>query len=335
MKKIILLFGLMISLGIKAQDNQDFDQKMNVITQRLDSIIKQKNNELKSAFKKIDKAVEEHQISKDEAEKKKKEIAKKYADDLDYIVFKLTSQIKDVVKRDAVVHKVILKQGNKEFSYTLRVFKNKEKKKSIKKHKKRTYGKWFISFGTNNILSDNKPENINDSPYGLWQSRYFSFGKEWKTSFSKKPGPIYFTYGLTYSWNTLKPMDNKYHMMRNDSIFLETYPNELSYSKLRTKWLTIPVGLELHLPNTRHGFLKIKAGGYAKFNVVSKQKLKLTSGNHKKIVDKGSYNINNFNYGFFGEVGGKNWSVVANYDLIHFFKTKNWNHFTLGLKLEL
>ena len=333
MKKTILLIGLIISFSLKAQDKQNFDKKMNLIIQRLDSIVKQKNNELKLAFQKIDKEVKKQIINKDEAEKKKKEIAKKYADDLDYIVFKLTSQIKNVVKNNDVVKKIIYKDNSREISYTLRVLKNNTKKRKNKKKRKKTYSEFNISFGINNIIANNNPNYINDSPYGIWQSRYFSFGNEWKTSITRNNTFLYFTYGFNLSWNTVKPKNNKYHIVNNDQIQLINYPDKLEYSKLRTRWLQIPIGLELHIPNSKYGYIKLKAGGYAKINIVTKQKLKLTNG--KKIIDKQNYNINNFNYGILGEIGGTDWSLIINYDLLNFFKSKNWKHFSLGLKLEL
>ncbi len=335
MKKIVLLLILSLNLSLQSQTPNNFDGKIDLLTKQIDSIVNQKNKELKLAFEKINQDVKDKKISKEEAESRKKELAKQYADDLDYLVFKLTSQMKDVVKNDAVVRKIIYKKGDKEFSYTFRVIKNNKKKKNIKKHKKRTYGKWFISFGMNNVIAGKGLEAINNSPYGLWQSRNFSFGKEWKTSFSKKPGPLYFTYGINYSWETFKPMNNKYHVVRNDSLFLETYSEDLKYSKLRAKWFSFPIGLEIHIPKARHRYLKIKTGTYVKINVSTKQKLKLAGGSHEKIIDKANYNVNNFNYGLFGEIGGKNWSVFTKYDMIDFFKTKDWKHFSLGLKFEL
>ena len=333
MKKIILLFGLMISLGIKAQDNQDLDTKIEEITQRIDSFVQAKNTELKQAIEQINNQLKEQKISKEDAESKKEELAKKYAEDIDYAIFKLTSQIKDVAQRKEVVRKVVIKNNDKELTYTIRLLKNKHKNKKYTKHIKRTESEWNINFGLNNVLSGNNLENINDSPYAIAHSRYFSFGIEWKTSLSKNKNSPYFTYGANLVWNTFKPKNEVIHRVVNDELVFQPLP--LKYSKLRTRWLQVPVGFEIHLPNKNFGYLKLKAGGYAKINIVSKQKYQYSVNNKDEVVEKGNFNINHFNYGWFTEVGGTDWSIILNYDLLNFYQSKNWKHFSLGLKLEL
>ncbi len=333
MKKIVFFIFLLGTGMIQAQEKNDFDRQLVSLTQQLDSLVRAKNSQLKSALDSINQKAKQGEISPETAAILKKQQAKKYADEVDYLAFKITSQIKDLSKGKSVEHKIVIKNTGGEIDYTIRIIQNNRKKTHEKKRAKRTSSDWFIAFGLNNVLVDGKAENINDSPYGIGQSRFFRIGKEWRTSLTQKPGSFFLTYGLDFTWNTLKPTNNKYHVVVNDVLYLDTYPESLKYSKLRTKWLRAPLGLEWHIPGNKSNYLTLKAGGFARINIVSKQKLKVEG--EKKIVDKSGYDINGFNYGMFGEIGGRSWTLTAEYDALSFFHSKDWRHFMLGLKWRL
>jgi hypothetical protein len=332
MKKILIGIFFLGFIGVSAQE-YNFDQQLNLLTNQLDSLITQKNKLLRQNIDSLTQLVREQKISAEKANEIKTEIAKKYADEIDYAAFRITSKIKDLAKGKTIEHKVVIKNPEGEIGYTIRVIQNNRKKTKEIKKKKRTSSDWFIAFGINNVLVDGDIENINDSPYGIGNSRFFRIGKEWKTSFTKEKGPFYFTYGLDYTWNTLKPDNNKYHVVINDQLYLDTYPETLKYSKLRTKWLRAPVGIEWHIPGNSSRYLKIKAGGFARVNMTTKQKLKVEGD--KKIVNKSGFDVNGFNYGFFGEIGGHSWTIMMEYDGLSFFKSRDWKHFMLGLKWNL
>ncbi len=333
MKKIILLFILGSFGFLKAQEPANFDQELLSLTHQLDSLISQKNFALEKNLQSLNKMVKEGKITSEEAQKIKIETAKKYADEVDYLAFKITSQIKDLTKGKTIEHRVRIINGGGEINYTIRVIQNNRKHNKEKKKKKRTSSDWFIAFGINNVLTEGNIADINQSPYGIGQSRFFRIGKEWKTSFTKNKGPLFFTYGIDYTWNTLKPNENKYHVVTNTGLVLSTYPENLSYSKFRTKSLRAPVGFEWDLPSSNSHYLKLKAGGFARINLVTKQKLKVEGG--KKYVEKSGFDVNGFNYGFYGEIGGNSWSLSLDYDALPFFKSKDWRHFMLGLKWNL
>jgi len=333
MKKI-LLFVLLISIsGLQAQEKKSFDEQLLELTHQLDSIIQQKNIALQKNIEKLNQMLKEKKINEEEARKLKMDTAKKYADEVDYIAFKVTSRIKDLAKGRVIEHNVIIKNTGGEIDYTIRVIQNNRKNTKEKKKKQRTSADWFIAFGINNVLTDGNVADINDSPYGIGQSRFFRFGKEWRTSLSKNQGPFYFTYGLDFTWNTLKPTNNKYHVVTNDQLLLETYPENLKYSKLRTKWLRAPIGFEWHIPSNHSKYVKLRAGGFARINLASKQKLKVEG--ERKIVHKSGFDVNGFNYGVYGEIGGGTWTLSLDYDALPFFKSQDWKHFMLGLKWNL
>jgi len=333
MKKISLVL-IMLSFGmLNGQELPGFDQQLSQLTQQLDSLITQKNLALQKNIESLNQMVKEGKITSEEAQKLKMQTAKKYADEVDYIAFKISSQIKDLTKGKLVEHKVRIINGGGEIDYTIRVIQNNRKQIKEKKKKKRTSSDWFLSFGLNNVLTRQNIADINDSPYGIGQSRFFRVGKEWKTSLTKNRGPIFFTYGIDFTWNTLKPNENKYHLVTNDELILDTYPKNLRYSKLRTKWLRAPIGIEWDIPSNKSKYLKLKAGAFARINLSTKQKLKVEG--EKKIVEKSAFDVNGFNYGVFGEIGGRSWSLSMDYDALSFFKSKDWRHFMLGLKWNL
>jgi len=335
MKKLLfLLFSFSIATIYAQKDN--FDEQLKKMTQQIDSLVSIKNIDLQKDIDSINILVKNNHFSSGEAELIKKELVKQYADEVDFLIFKYTYNLKKWAKDREVVKQVKYDKEQKSIQYTIRVIEQNTKKKHEKHSFNRSYDSWYLAAGFNNIIDNKQINSLNESPYGLWQSRFLAFGFTHKTALAKKSRFAYFTYGANITWNTLKPDGDKYHKMVNDTMQIVDFGQELSTSKLRNVWLKVPVGLEFHLHTSKYNHIKLALGVYGKMRIKTKQKLAYSVDDiDNETVQKGQFNVQNFNYGLNAEIGENNWSIYVNYDLDNLFKHHNWQQISFGLKWEM
>ncbi len=216
----------------------------------------------------------------------------------------------------------------------------------IKKYDKRTFSNLVISFGFNNAII--KGESINNSPYKIGKSRFFEMGWVWNTRLFENSNIVRFKYGFSFTFNGLNPIDNNYFVQEGNLTALEEFNENLNKSKLRMDNFVIPIHFEFGSSkkierenyfrySTRKKF-KIGIGGYAGFNLSTRQKLKYSNnGSKQKDKIKKSYNTNNFIYGISSYIGVGDFSVYCKYDLNTIFNTpnKDQNNISLGVRFDL
>ena len=330
MKKIWIIGFLLVNLLASAQD--ETDQKLLKIDRQIREIIAQKSKEFQARLDTINLHLKRGDISPEDADFQKKELAKRYADDLDYTIYKLTKDLKQVAKGRKPIDSTV----NQDAGYTVhKIQLNLRHQKDYTVHKdKYSFSYFYLSAGINNVISGEDIESLNDSPYGIPDSRYFETGIDWKTNILRHK--LLVKYGFSFTWNTLKPTGNRYHVLENDTLKIVEHPYDLSRSKLRSIWLKFPVGLEIDQPESGQQHWRLSAGFYGKIRCTTKQKLTYDDGNgDNKQVVKGSYNMPNFSYGLSAEIGGTYWSLYANYDLVPLYKNRDWHLLSIGVKLEL
>lgn len=328
--KYILIYSLIFIQQVSGQHN--LDRHLIQINRQIDSIVHAKSSQFQQAFNRINRQLEQGEINVQEAQAQKKQLAKQYAEDLDYTVYKLTGDLKHAVKGSYIMDSIV----HNETAYHIRRVKLYRKKYYDRKvHKnKRSYAFLFLATGLNNVIDRDKVQSIEFSPYGYLQSRFFELGMDWKTNIMHHK--TFLTYGFSFVWHTLKPTDNKYHVVENDTVKIVAYPNQLSTSKLRHIWLKFPLSLELNLPQSTRGHLHLSAGVYGKFRLTTKQKLTYLARNqdHDEVI-KNDFMMPAFAYGLTGGIGGSDWSIYANYDITPLFKNSHTHLISLGLKWRL
>ena len=330
MKKIWILSFLLIGFQLSAQ--QETDKKLLEIDKQIKEIIAQKSKEFQARLDTINLHLQKGDINREDAEFQKKELAKHYADDLDYAIFKLTKDLKQVAKGRQAIDSTV----NQDADYTVhRITLNLRHQRDYNVHQdKQVFSYFYIAGGANNVIVDEDITSLEDSPYGIPDSRFLEMGIDWKRNLSHHK--LLLKYGFSFTWNTLKPTDNRYHFVENDTLKILPHPNDLSRSKLRSIWLKLPVALEIDLPEAGKQHLRLSAGVYGKIRCTTKQKLTFDNGNgDTDQVTKADYNMPKFNYGLSAEIGGTTWSIYANYDLNSLFENRNWYLLSLGVKLEL
>jgi len=329
MKQIIFLFLIFISAITSAQE---LDQKLLKINRQLDSIIHIKSMAFQRHLDTINLHLQQGYISPEDADFQKRQLAKRYAENVDYTVYKLTTDLKRIAKGRQVVDSSVNQDGG----YTIHRIKLYRKRRYdyTIHHNKNTFAYFYLAAGVNNIVHKDQLESIEDSPYSILDSRFFELGIDWKTNIRRHK--LLLKYGFSFTWNTLKPTGNYYHIVENGNLELVEHTADLSRSKLRSIWLKFPLALEINLPESNKQHLRLSAGIYGKVRCTTKQKLTFNdgSGENEQVI-KGDFTMPNFNYGLSAEVGGNSWSIYANYDLNELFKNKNMNLLNVGVKLEL
>ena len=308
---------------------------------------------LKEEVEAINSRFENGELSQSEADKLKKEAAKKRA--------------LNIENRLAIVdNKIALLERNEDVSmvsndddpgFTLRIgrgddtnnnfiYLGSKKYDKPRKYDRRTTSDMVLAFGLNNSIVDG--QDFDDSPYKIGGSRFFEIGWAWKTRVFKNSNFLRIKYGYSFQINGLKPKDNMYFVQDGNETMLEEFPTNLKKSKLSITNLVFPVHFEFGPSkridrdsyfrySTRNQF-KIGIGGYAGFNIGTRQKLKY-SMNGDKIKDKikRNFNASSLVYGLSGYIAFSDTALYVKYDLSPIFEDQSvkQNNISVGIRFDM
>ena len=173
-------------------------------------------------------------------------------------------------------------------------------------------------------------------------------GWAWKTRVFENSNWLRLKYGFSFQFNGLKPIDNQIFVDTGEETVLEEFPVNLDKSKFRMDNLVFPVHFELgpskkiekedYFRYSTRNYIKVGLGGYAGFNLGTRQKLKYEEdGERVKEKLKGGYNTNNFIYGLSGYIGWRNTALYIKYDLNTIFKDNpvEQHNVSLGLRFDV
>ena len=308
---------------------------------------------LKNEVEAINKRLEAGEITNAEAEKLKKEAAKKRALNIENRLAIIENKIAFLQRNTNSYTNVndddpegfVLRIGGGETNEGI-VFFGKRKYDRPRRYDRRTSSDLVFAFGFNNALIDG--ESLDDSPYKVGGSRFFELGWAWKTRVFKNTNFLRLKYGISLQVNGLKPTDNRYFVEDGDVTTLETFEHDLSKSKLSVSNLVFPLHFEFgpskridrenYFRYSTHNKLKIGIGGYAGFNIGTRQKLKYTADGDKiKDKIKRDYNTSNLVYGLSGYVALFDVAIYAKYDLSPLFKDQavDQHNISLGVRFDM
>ena len=220
---------------------------------------------------------------------------------------------------------------------------NNDKSKKYKGRNKRYFS---IAYGLNNAIIEG--EKLEDSPYKFGGSRFFEIGMSWKTRVFEKTNFLRFKYAFSFQINGLKIKDNQYFVEQGDQTVLQVFPENLKKSKLTLSNLVFPMHFEFgpsrkiekdtYYRYSTHNKLKIGIGGYAGFNIGTRQKLKYRiDGKRQKDKIKGGLNTTNLVYGLSSYVAIGSAALYVKYDLSPIFKNQitDQNNISLGVRFDM
>lgn len=224
--------------------------------------------------------------------------------------------------------------------------KRENDRKKPRKYDLRTKSDFVLAFGLNNALIDG--QSFDDTPYKIGGSRFFEMGWAWKTRVFENSNFLRFKYGVSLQINGLKPNDNQYFVQNGEQTMLETFPQELRKAKLSMSNLVIPVHLEFgpsrridkdtYFRYSTKNQLKIGVGGYAGVNIGTRQKLKYDfEGERVKEKQKRGFNTSNLVYGVSTYVAIGDTALYLKYDLSPIFRNQSvdQNNISLGVRFDM
>lgn len=333
-QKLIVIMMLCIAAQSIAQEEVKKDSVTTEMQQRIDKVVTKQKELMKVEVEKVNTKLDNGDISYENASLQKKEIAKKYALEIQ----KRVTDIKNGTEGLDGNYSLII--GGEGF------ISLKSKSDTIRKRDRRTYSDIVLAVGFNNTLQ--KGRSLNDSDYKAAGSRFFELGFAWRTRVFKESNWLRFKYGVSLQYNSLKPKDNQYFVKDGDETLLEVFPHELRKSKIRFTNLVVPIHFEFGPSkkierehyfrySTRKKF-KIGLGGYAGLRIGTKQKLKYSvDGDRERDKQKNDFNANDFVYGLSGYLSWGGIGLYTKYDLNPLFASPNvkQNNISLGIRFDM
>ncbi|MBT2559137.1 PorT family protein [Hymenobacter sp. ISL-91] len=183
-----------------------------------------------------------------------------------------------------------------------------------------------IDLGLNALV--NKQQDMGGTSLDLrpWGSRYISFNWLYDIRVGAKGSPLYLRTGPELAFNNYMLDNNRRFVNQNDVTTLEL-PTEAGRnyekSKLAVSTINLPLMLALSFRDDKgRSSFRAGAGGFVGYRLGSHTKLKYEEdGNTKKDKDRGSYNLEDFQYGLQGTIGIRGIDLFAKYNLNNLFQS--------------
>ena len=351
MKKVTFYVTGLLCLFITqltAQENREtFEGRAANISKNIEKITKEQKDSLKIEVEQVNGRLERNEITREEADRQKKEYADKRAKNIETMVGAEEQKLSALVK-DKVDGKVKTRP-RKRFSFfsfdTTYDYYERDTTQVREYDFKRTTSQFVFAIGINRLMTDGKidSENFED------RSDFYEWGISYNTRIFKNNNLLHFKYGLSLQYNNLRPNNDRMFAIDGDETMLVDSGRELRMARLRYVNLVVPLHLELDFTPKKingdktyyptHDSLRMGLGGYVGFNVKEKQILKYEDehGNRIKDKTKGDFNVNDVVYGVSGYIGYGEISLYAKYDLQTVFSNNDvdQNNLSLGIRFDI
>ena len=351
--KYLMVFILSFSVQLmNAQESVTKSESIDMLIKLKKTVEQEEREALKTKVEAINQRLDKGEISQNEANLLKKEAAEKHALNIENRIAIIDNKI-ELLKRNGYVfedktrdERGLIRIGRGDETSESFIFIGKQRDDKPYRYDKRTTSDFVLAFGLNNAIIEG--ENFDDTPYKIGGSRFFEIGWAWKTRVFQNSNFLRLKYGYSFQINGLKPKDNMYFTQNGDETMLEEFPSELKKSKLSITNLVFPVHFEFGPSkridrenyfrySTRNQF-KIGIGGYAGFNIGTRQKLKY-SVDGEKIKDKmkKSFNATSLVYGLSGYIAFDDTALYVKYDLSPIFNDQvvKQNNISLGVRFDM
>ncbi|MGC6432243.1 MAG: hypothetical protein ACON5F_14450 [Jejuia sp.] len=353
--KYLVVFILSLSTQfLTAQDSipkGNNQMKITELKEAKSKIEAEEKKALKVEVESIELRLKQGDITADEAKILKLEMAKKRALNIENRTAILDNKIALLERNEEGystnteedLSKIGFSIGSEEGSFAGVKINGKNK---AKKYDLRTTSDFVLAFGLNNAIIEG--QSLDDSPYKIGGSRFFEMGWAWKTRIFKNTNFARVKYGVSLQVNGLKPDDNQHFVQSGNQTMLETFPENLRKSKLSVSNLVFPVHLEFgpskkiekdtYFRYSTEKKFKIGVGGYAGFNIGTRQKLKYDfEGERIKDKQKRGFNTSDLVYGISSYIAFGDTALYVKYDLSPIFKDQaiSQNNISIGVRFDM
>ncbi|MGC1515246.1 MAG: hypothetical protein WA810_06685 [Maribacter sp.] len=352
-KYLVVLSMLFMFQTAKAQE--EYQKEVEVLKEQKTKITQQEKEALKFEVENINERLSKGSITEEKANMLKQAAAEKRALNIENRMAIIDNQI-NLLERNQGKTLVLMefdtlngkgiRLGVDINGKPAVLFKTNKWKREIQ-YDRRTYSDFVLAVGLNIAIIEG--QSLNDSPYKIGGSRFFEIGWQWRTRVFENTNFLRLNYGFSFQFNGLKPKDNQYFVaLENGQTELQEFDFDLDKSKLRMDNLVFPVHFEFG-PSTlktseetmRYSLqdqFRIGIGGYAGFNMSTRQKLKYDrNGDNVKDKLKRGYNTNDLIYGLSAYAGVDGVLLYVKYDLNPIFKDAlvDQRNISLGLRFDL
>ncbi|MFZ1749493.1 MAG: hypothetical protein WAU01_04855 [Saprospiraceae bacterium] len=375
----ILSIMIMVCMISTSQAQSGFEDRIKDIKKDIQIIKDQEKETLRMQVEEVNQRLDKKEISSAEASEQKKALAEKCADRIEARIEPLEREIQNLIQnevhnKDNRIKDLDDMDDNKDADTDRKNERNRDPddmdddndhrttadKDGININWKfngrnrktrgepRTTTQFVFAFGLNNIISNDDLSTIDESGIKFSNSRFYEWGWTWKTRLAQESPFLQLKYGLSFTYNNLRPEDNKYYVKNGKTTVLAIHPQTLTDEPyFRTINMVVPVHMEFDFSKKRmrddktyvrsqKGF-RLGVGGYAGINLRTKQLLEYKAdGLETEQVTKGNYNTSDFIYGLSGYIGYKDISLYTKYDLNPLFSdnTLNQNNISIGLRFD-
>ncbi|XLS29964.1 hypothetical protein ACJD0Z_03860 [Flavobacteriaceae bacterium M23B6Z8] len=332
---VVVLLALLFSNLSKGQSSETLE-KIKMLENKITSITKEEREALKQEVKGINQRLEAGELTEEEAQRLKEVAAEKRVVNIDVRTAKLKDEIASLKKQT---------DDDEFFTEDEDHYYMRFRKKRKKEYRGRTDSQLVLAVGFNNVIAEGR--SFDDSNYKFGGSRFLEIGWAWRTPLFPASNFVRFRYGLSIQVNNLKPTDNRIFVDENGQTTLETFPLDLDKSKLKLTNLVVPIHFEFGPTRTYKGEnyrysirrkFKIGLGGYAGFNIGTRQKLKYDEGGERiKEKIKGDFNTSDLVYGVSGYLSWGSTGLYVKYDLSPIFDDNQpkQRNISLGVRFDM
>jgi len=383
-KLFYLLLFISISTSFSAQPN--FERRIKEIREDIKIITEMEKEALLIEIENINEQLDKKSITSVEAELQKKAKAEACADRIQSRIAPLEREIQRLVRNEVEGNtddesmetdaesgaeeiedyelemeemedfEEDLEDIEEDINIEMRELKGDLSRMSKKwRHKKwknrseaRTTSQFVFGFGLNNILTNGDLNSLDNNGIKLSNSRFYEWGITWKTRLAEKSALLQLKYGVSLTYNNLRPENNQYYSKSENQTSLVDHPNILSDEPyFRTTNLVLPIHLEFDFSKRRvkdekvivksQKSVRVGIGGYAGLNVRTNQLLEYRlDGLRTEQITKGDYNTSDIVYGLSGYIGYKDFSIYTKYDLNPLFSnnTIDQNNVSFGIRFD-
>jgi hypothetical protein len=198
-------------------------------------------------------------------------------------------------------------------------------RKQREEHRNRSHFTDFrLDVGLNTLVNKKGPvaNSLDLRPEG---SRYLNIGWMYSQRLGGKRSPMFLSLGPEFSFNNYMLEGNNRWVNQNNitQVVADGQDRELQKSKLTTTTINVPLMLTMKLGGNSKGRsdFKLGVGGFAGYLLGQHTKIKyFEDGKSNKDKDRGSFNLNEFQYGVQGVIGVGDFTLFGKYNLNELFK---------------
>ena len=219
--------------------------------------------------------------------------------------------------------RVSVRVGSSAKSDSVRTAERKAKQEE--KANRAVHSNFDIDLGLNALTNKQRDLNGNALDLRPVASRYISLNWHYDIRLGRKGSALFLRTGPELAFNNYM-LDNNYQFVNLNGITVLQKPAEvgrnLEKSKLSVSSINLPLMPMLSFQDRKgHDSFRIGAGGFVGYRLGSHTKLKYEDdGSTKKDKDRGSYNLEDFQYGVQGTIGIRSIDLFAKYNLNNVFK---------------